>query len=459
MKQVLARIKRNLLIRTLNSLFASLSCIESERIFRWSYSLIALLAEKLAKKDYYVKKIRWIKEKFDSNHPSLTVAKKILRGTNPHHRKTLIKTFVINQALVGTNKRKEFSERNDGLYPPGFFVISPSMKCNLNCYGCYAGYYDKKAELTFDEIDRVMTQAKEMGMYFCVVSGGEPLFHPRIFDIFEKHNDIIFQMYTNGSLIDEKACERFAEVGNVIPAISVEGFKKETDERRGEGHFDRIMKAMDLLRESRILFGFSATLTRQNAEILSSEEFIDLMIEKGCILGWYFMYVPIGREPNLELMPTPEQRGYQFERLTYLRANKPILLADFWNDGPVVGGCISGGRKYFHVNAKGDIEPCVFCHFATHNIRTSPLQDAINSPLFRSIRCQLPAHKNLLRPCIIIDKPEVSRNAILEHGAYFTHEGAEIVYQDLSSQIEQYAKEYGDIADSLWEKYFQSKEE
>jgi hypothetical protein len=109
MKQMLAKIKRSLLVRALNLLFASLSWIRSERIFRWSYSLIALLAEKLAKKDYYVKKIRWIKEIFDSNHPSLTGTKKILRGTNPHHRKTLIKTLIINQALVGTNERKDFS--------------------------------------------------------------------------------------------------------------------------------------------------------------------------------------------------------------------------------------------------------------------------------------------------------------------------------------------------------------
>jgi MoaA/NifB/PqqE/SkfB family radical SAM enzyme len=454
---LLARIKQSLLVHALNLLFASLSWIENERLFRWSYSLIAILAEKLAKKDYYVRKIRWIKGLFDSNHPSLLITKKILRGTNPYHRKTLIKTFIINQALVGTNKRKEFADRNDGLYPPGFFVISPSMKCNLNCYGCYAGYYDKKAELTFEEIDSVMTQAKDMGMYFCVVSGGEPLFYPRIFDIFQRHSDIIFHMYTNGSLMDEKVCERFAEVGNVLPAISLEGFKKETDERRGEGHFDKVMKAMELLRKHKILFGFSATLTRQNTEILNSDEFVDFMIEKGCILGWYFQYVPIGREPNLELMPTPEQRGHQFERLTYLRANKPILLADFWNDGPVVGGCLSGGRKYFHVNANGDIEPCVFCHFATHNIRTSSLHDAIVSPLFRSIRSQLPSYENLLRPCIIIDKPEISRNVISEHGAYFTHEGAEIIYKDLSSQMDQYAKQWGAIADPLWQKYFRGK--
>jgi MoaA/NifB/PqqE/SkfB family radical SAM enzyme len=332
------------------------------------------------------------------------------------------------------------------------------MKCNLSCYGCYAGYYQKNAELTFEEIDGALNQAKEMGIHFCVVSGGEPLFHPKIFDIYEKHNDVIFHMYTNGSLIDEKICDRLNKVGNVIPGISIEGYQEETDERRGAGHYDQIMKAMNLLKEAKILFGFSATLTRQNCDLLSSDQFIDFMIEKGCILGWYFMYVPIGREPDLKLMLTPEQRGRQVERLAHLRETKPILLADFWNDGPVVGGCISGGRKYFHINAKGDVEPCVFCHFATHNIRTSSLHDAVNSPMFQSIRCNLPANENLLRPCAIIDKPEISRNAIFEHSAYFTHDGAEIIYENLAPDIDQYAKEYAKVADPLWEEQFQGKE-
>lgn len=452
------KIKQTVLIKALNLLFAALSRIKSKKAFRWSYSLLAFFAEKLVKKDYYVEKIRWIKQLFDSNHPSLTVTKKILQGTNPHHRKTIIKSFIINQLLIGTNKRKAFSEEKSGDYPPGFFVISPSMKCNLNCYGCYAGYYDKKAELTFEEIDRVLLQAKEMGIYFCVVSGGEPLFYSRIFDMFKKHNDMIFHVYSNGSLIDKDACQRLSEVGNVIPAISLEGFSEETDERRGKGHFDKVMRAMDLLREARILFGFSATLTRQNSDLLSSEQFIDAMIEKGCVLGWYFMYVPIGREPDLDLMLTPEQRGIQFERLTRLRNTKPIFLADFWNDGPVVGGCISGGRKYFHVNANGDVEPCVFCHFATHNIRTGTLQEALRSTMFRSIRSQLPSHENLLRPCTIIDKPDISRNAISQHNAYFTHEGAEIIYKDLTHEIDDYAKKYAAVADPLWDRYFIRKE-
>ena len=449
-----ASLKQNLLVHAISLLFAILSRIRNERIFKWSYSLIAFLAEKLVKKDYYIEKIKWIKRLFDNKHPSLTVVKNILQGTNPHHRRTIIRSFIINQLLVGTNKRKAFAEEHHGLYPPGFFVISPSMKCNLNCYGCYAGSYDKSAELSFDEIDRVLNQAKQMGMYFCVISGGEPLFHPRIFDIFRKHNDVIFHMYTNGSLIDETICRRLVEVGNVIPAISIEGYREETDKRRGEGHFDCIMKAMDLMKQARILFGFSATLTRQNEAILNSDEFIDFMVEKGCVLGWYFMYVPIGRKPDLNIMLTPEQRGRQFKRLTYLRATKPILLADFWNDGPVVGGCISAGRKYFHINSKGDVEPCVFCHFATHNIRVASLEDAIDSPLFRSIRAQLPSYENLLRPCTIIDKPEISRRAILEHNAYFTHPGAEIVYENLAQAIDKYTGEYAGVADSLWERYF-----
>jgi MoaA/NifB/PqqE/SkfB family radical SAM enzyme len=447
---MLKRLKKNLLIQSICFLFRALARIKSKTLFRWSYTLIAFLAQKLVKKDYYIQSIRWIKQLFDNNHPSLTVTRKILHGTNPTHLKAIVNAAIINQMLVGTNKRKAFCENSGGLYPPGFFVISPSMKCNLKCYGCYAGSYQKSAELTFVEIDRALNQAKEMGIYFCVVSGGEPFYYKRIYDLFKKHHDVIFQVYTNGSLFDEAACQRLVDCGNVIPAISLEGFRKETYERRGKGHFDRVMRAMDLLREARVLFGFSATLTRHNASLLSSDRFIDLMIEKGCVLGWYFMYVPVGLKPDLKLMPTPQQRGHQVERLAYLRENKPILLADFWNDGPMVGGCISGGRKYFHINANGDIEPCVFCHFATHNIRRSSLQDAIRSPLFQSIRCQLPSYENLLRPCVIIDKPEISRKAIAQHGAYFTHQGAEIVYTELADEMDRYAAEYGKIADTLW---------
>jgi len=418
-----------------------------ENIIKYTY-----LAEKLAKKDYYINAIREARAMFEQGHPMLEAAKRVLRESHPNVRRKLVETFIVNQLLLGTNKRKEFQDNNGGLYPPGLFVISPSMKCNLKCFGCYAGSYTKADELTFDEIDDVLNQMKEMGVHLCVVSGGEPFFRRDMLDIFEKHSDTAFMVYTHGGLLDEKLVGRLAEIGNVMPCISIEGFREETDARRGEGHFDTIMHAMDLMREAGLLFGFSCTATSKNFDTIMSDAYIDMLVEKGCHLGWFFTYVPIGREPNIELMPSPRQREALRERVIEIRNTRPMLVADFWNDGPLVGGCIGGGRKYFHVNSRGDIEPCVFCHFAVDNIRTTRIKDALMSRLFVTMRERQKDNKNLLTPCMLIDKPEIVREAVLVSGARPTHTGAEALITDLAGDIDRYASEYCAIADRNWEK-------
>jgi MoaA/NifB/PqqE/SkfB family radical SAM enzyme len=164
----------------------------------------------------------------------------------------------------------------------------------------------------------------------------------------------------------------------------------------------------------------------------------------------------VGREPNLQLFPTPQQREHLRQRVTYIRNTKPILIGDFWNDGPVVGGCLAGGRKYFHINSHGDIEPCVFCHFATDNIKNKSLKEALNSPMFQMIRQSIINNPNKLRPCMIIDHPEVYRKATSLNGAYFTHEGAEKVIGELAPDLDRYASEYGKIADIVWEKEYRN---
>jgi len=136
------------------------------------------------------------------------------------------------------------------------------------------------------------------------------------------------------------------------------------------------------------------------------------------------------------------------------RASKPMLFIDFWNDGPLISGCIAGGRKYFHVNANGDIEPCVFCHFAVDNIRRTPLKEALRSPLFMRIRERQGGHENLLRPCMLIDHPEVGRELFGSEGAYATHEGAAEIFTELSPALDAYAERYGEIADPAWEREF-----
>ena len=451
-------LRNQAIANSINLLLAALSRTHDEKKFRWTYTQIARLAALLARKDYYVDRINWIRDLFDQNHPSLEVTKKILYRTNPHHRKTIIQTLIINQLLLGTNKRKSFSELEGGFYPPGFLVISPTMKCNLKCFGCYAGSYDKGAELPTKIIHQALDQANEMGIYFCVVSGGEPFFKQDIFDIFEQHHDMIFLVYTHGGLIDQRLAERIARCGNILPSISLEGFQEETDKRRGAGHFERVLQAMKSLKEAGIIFGFSTTQTRLNHDTITSEPFMDFLIDQGCLFGWFFMYLPIGREPNIQLMPTPEQRDALRERVAQIRATRPILVADFWNDGPVVGGCISGARKYFHINAQGDVEPCVFCHFAMHNIKETPLREALNSPLFKAIRTEQPLQKNLLRPCMLVDRPDMGRRMAYETGAHFTHPGAESIFSDLAPEIDRFAERYGELADAAWEKHYQKKE-
>ncbi|GAH67635.1 unnamed protein product, partial [marine sediment metagenome] len=174
------------------------------------------------------------------------------------------------------------------------------------------------------------------------------------------------------------------------------GFEKETDRRRGKGAWARIMKSMDVLNDNGVLFGFSVTATRDNNELVVSDEFVDLLIEKGAFVGWYFNYIPIGKEPDMELMPTPEQRDYRRKRILEIRKSKKLIAADFWNDGPLVNGCMAGGKNYLHINANGDVEPCVFVHFAADNIKGKSLTDILTSDFFMAFRKRQPYTENHL---------------------------------------------------------------
>jgi len=411
------------------------------------------LMELIPKKVYYKDRIRWIRGLIRDKHPSIEFPRRILRDLHPNQRDKWISNLAINHLLNGTNVRKEWADRN-GFYPPSTAVISPTMRCNLTCYGCYAGDYEKSLELSLDELDSVLNQLKEMGIYFAVISGGEPFYMKGIFDIFRKHGDMAFLVFTHGGLIDEQMVEQLTEVGNVMPAFSLEGYEKDTDERRGAGHFKKVMRAMDLLREGGLSFCGSFTHSRKNTDIIVDPGYIDMLLAKGVFAMWLFSYVPVGRRPDPALMPTPEQRNLLRRTVIDYRASKPMLFIDFWNDGPMISGCLAGGRKYFHINANGDIEPCVFCHFAVDNIRRASLRDALASPLFRKIRQVQGEHDNLLRPCMLIDHPDAGRELFASAGAYATHEGADEIFTGLADCMDDYARRYGEIADEAWDAEF-----
>lgn len=368
--------------------------------------------------------VRAVKEHFKDNPLIMEQTKRI--ACNPKMLSNLVNSWVVNGTFLGRTKREKIS-KEIGVSVPQLLLIDPTSACNLRCEGCWAGEYSKTDQLEPELFSRIINEAKEMGIYWIVLSGGEPFCYPHLLDVVASHPDSVFMVYTNGTLIDEKVADRLAELANLSPAFSLEGWREKTDARRGAGTFDKIVRAMDLLRERGVFIGASVTSMHDNIEELFSDDFIDFLVEKGVAYMWSFHYIPVGRNPNVELMLTPEQRVWMFERVRELRSVKPILIADFWNDGAVTGGCIAGGRQYCHINAAGDVEPCAFVHFAVDNIRNKSLKEVLQNPFFKAYQREHPFNENHLAPCPIIDAPATLRKMVEECGAYPTHQGAEQV--------------------------------
>lgn len=375
---------------------------------------------------------------------------RILGHTHPNVRRRYLARMAVSMFFRDQNL-SESCLQEYGINPPYAMLISPSMRCNYRCEGCYAASYERKDDMKPEVFDRVLSEAEALGINFFVVLGGEPFIYPELIDMIKKHDKSFFQVYTNGYFIDKKMAKTLVDLGNVAPQISVNGPAEYTDASRGKGSFDVCMQAMDNLREAGCVFGFSTLVTRQNVDAICSEEWIDLLIEKGALYGWNFLYMPVGGTPDIDLMPTPEQRNQLRLAMKHHRKTKPILPVDFWSDGPLTGGCIAGGRLYFHINHRGDVEPCIFVHFATHNIHNSSLAEALASPFFTSIKQSQPFSYNTLRPCPVIDHHQTMWDLIQQNNAKPTHEGAEKMFTELAPQMREYSDGVQRIMDDVWD--------
>jgi MoaA/NifB/PqqE/SkfB family radical SAM enzyme len=370
----------------------------------------------------------------------------------------LVHNLAGEQMILGGDIRKRNKRELDDY--PQLMVISPTMRCNLTCKGCYSAFYERQDHLSTADLDRVYGEAKELGLRFVVVSGGEPFIREDFLELCERHNDMVFMTYTNGTLIGERnLAPRLAKLGNVIPCVSVEGFEKETSERRGPKVWNKILESMAAMKDEGVIFGFSGTPTRLNNELIVSDEFIDFWAKQGCLLGWYFSYMPVGREPDLTLMPTPEQRLHRLRRIREIRRNKPIVTADFWCDGPMVGGCLSAGRRYFHINSQGGVEPCVFHQFSVDNIKDVSLRAAVSSEYFKYLRQRNREVTNVYRPCPIIDRPQILRDALAKFNPTPSQAGAEKIADGLAAGLDEYAVKLKAVMDPVWQEEFPGRVE
>ena len=368
-----------------------------------------------------------------------------------HVLEKAFENFALNAVLLGWKKEEELRKKYD-CNIPWAILLDPTSACNLHCTGCWAAEYGNKLNLNFDEIDSIITQGKEMGVYFYIYTGGEPLVRKNdLIAICHKHNNCMFLTFTNGTLIDDDFTEAMLEMGNLLPALSVEGFESSTDARRGSGTYHKVVRAMNLLKEKRLPFGISCCYTAQNVDSISSEEYIAQMVEWGAKFVWYFHYMPVGNEAVPELMPSVEQRKYMYHRVREIRASQPIFAMDFQNDGEYVGGCVAGGRRYLHINAAGDIEPCVFIHYSDANIRKTSLLEALQMPLFKAYHAGQPFNENHLRPCPMLENPEKLRAMIDSTDAHSTDLQSPESAEHLCAKCEPYAADWAAAAEELWE--------
>ena len=408
------------------------------------------MVDKVTPKDWYVSQRNAVRKTLEEKGNWYDF---ILRlwDLDPEVRKTVFKNLILNASLTGSARQDELSAKYN-CNIPWAILLDPTSACNLHCTGCWAAEYGHSLNLSLETIDSIIRQGKEMGTYMYIYTGGEPLVRKKdLIKICEMHPDCEFLSFTNGTLIDEEFCQEMLRVKNFVPAISLEGFEDANDSRRGPGIYDKVQHAMALLKQHKLPFGISTCYTSRNYADISSEKFFDMIIESGALFIWFFHYMPVGNDAVTELLPTPEQRETVYRRIREFRSTKAIFSMDFQNDAEYVGGCIAGGRRYLHINAKGDVEPCVFIHYSNVNIHDASLLDALRSPLFQAYHDNQPFNQNMLRPCPMLENPEILRRLVAETGAvntdYMNTESAE----HLCNKCNHYAECWKPKAEELWQ--------
>ena len=289
-----------------------------------------------------------------------------------------------------------------GVKVPEMCFFSVTWECNLECAGCYARGLPTSGNLTTDEIERVLRETTSCGTVLYVIAGGEPLTVPGLLDTLGRVGQGIFMVFTNGTLLDDNAVSTIIDAGNILPVISIEGESADTDDRRGAGTGEAVAHAMNRLKKARVPFAYSTMVTHDNLDLVAGAEYQRTMWDAGARFGFLVDYLPVpgSHVPGLEL--TAEDRDRKRELVSARIAEARPLLLNFPEAEYRHGSCMSAGAGFVHISATGDIEPCVFSHYSTHNLRATTYLAALDSPFFQSIRQTFAGRDNPTGGCMLL---------------------------------------------------------
>ena len=313
-----------------------------------------------------------------------------IKATLKNPKESLFMAQFALATKAATGRRKKAQENGDNI--PPFLIASITSSCNLHCAGCYSRCNNATTDtapvnqLTADEWDKIFSEADELGISFILLAGGEPLLRRDVIDTASKYPNILFPIFTNGTYMADKYMDMFDKYRNLIPVMSIEGNKEATDSRRGDGVYDTLISNMDELNRRGLIYGCSVTVTTENINEVTSDEFMDSLYNRGCKLVIFVEYVPVTDE-STHLAPGDEDREYMVKEISRLRQDRPeMVFVSFPGDEKSSGGCIAAGRGFFHINSHGGAEPCPFSPYSDMNVRDTSLREALNSPLFMKLR-------------------------------------------------------------------------
>ena len=318
------------------------------------------------------------------------IVKDAIKASLKNPKESLFLAKFAKHTRKASKIRQKYSEKGKNI--PIFLISSITSSCNLHCTGCYSRANDACSDdvpsnqLSAEEWEDIFTQAKDIGISFIVLAGGEPMIREDVIKKASKFDEILFPIFTNGTLLNEDYLKLFDENRNLVPIFSIEGDEEITDSRRGEGVYNTLLNSMDLMKRNNIIFGASLTFTKGNLSDLLSREYIDRLHDFGCKVVFFIEYVPVN-EDTIDLAPTDVERDLLLKELDGLRKDyEDMLFLSFPGDEKTSGGCLAAGRGFFHINSHGGAEPCPASPYSDINVRDTSLMEALNSKFFRSLR-------------------------------------------------------------------------
>jgi MoaA/NifB/PqqE/SkfB family radical SAM enzyme len=325
--------------------------------------------------------------------------------------------FVYNLGIKGALGLSRFKKRlKKGVFFPAFHFISVTDDCNLHCQGCWVTGKKNNARMEPEMLDKIINQSKEKGSYFFGILGGEPLMYKPLFDVFRKHSDCYFQLFTNGTLLTPTIANDLRQLGNVTPLISFEGDKEVADIRRGGINvYEKAQAAIDNATSAGLVTGVAMSVCKSNLDLAFSEEFIHSLINRGVLYLWYYIYRPVGKDATLELALSKDEIEKLRTFLVEARTKYKIVIVDAYWDQNGKGLCPAASGLSHHINASGDIEPCPIIQFATDNVADGDLENIYkNSKFLAEFKDEIP---KLTSGCVVMDNPQWLVNHVEKHGA------------------------------------------